>query len=103
MIFNQIPSLYNLYALRWLDGVFQGQYLTSLSINYVAINKDLEKSPLQLYWINNGNRTEWSPIRSVIIQVLEKIGPPHSGSPICLITSMITDRIVRTTLSPVSN
>ena len=27
-------------ALRWLDTVFQGQYLPSLSINYVAINKD---------------------------------------------------------------
>ena len=42
---------------------------------------------------HNGNRTEWSPIRSVIIQVINKIGRPHSGSPICLITSMITDRI----------
>ena len=29
--------------LRWLDTVFQGQYLPSLSINYVAINKVLEK------------------------------------------------------------
>ena len=28
--------------LRWLDTVFQGQYLPSLSINNVAINKDLE-------------------------------------------------------------
>ena len=43
--------------------------------------------------INNGNRTEWSPIRSVIIRVINKIGQPHSGNPICLITSMITDRI----------
>ena len=42
---------------------------------------------------SNGNRTEWSPIRSVIIQVINKIGRPRSGSPICLITSMITDRI----------
>ena len=25
--------------VRWLDTVFQGQYLPSLSINYVAINK----------------------------------------------------------------
>ena len=33
--------------------------------------------------ISNGNRTEWSPIRSVIIRV------------ICLITSMIADRIGR--------
>ena len=28
--------------LRWLGGVFQGQYLPSFSINYVAINKYLE-------------------------------------------------------------
>ena len=41
----------------------------------------------------NGNRTEWSPIRSVIIRVINKIGRPRSESPICLITSMITDRI----------
>ena len=40
--------------------------------------------------INNGNGTEWSPIWSVIIRVINK-----SGSPICLITSMITDRIGR--------
>ena len=35
--------------LRWLDTVFQGQYLPSLSINYVAINRVLEKLPPQLY------------------------------------------------------
>ena len=35
--------------------------------------------------VSNGNRTEWSPIRSVIIRVINKIGP------ICLMTSMITD------------
>ena len=28
--------------LRWLDTVFQGQYLPSLRIKNVAINKDLE-------------------------------------------------------------
>ena len=33
--------------------------------------------------LNNGNRTEWSPIRSVIIRVINKIGRPRSGSPIC--------------------
>ena len=32
--------------------------------------------------ISNGNRTEWSPIRSVIIRVINKIRRPHSGSPI---------------------
>ena len=45
--------------------------------------------------ISNGNRTEWSPVRSVIIRVINKIGRPRSGSPFCIITSMITDRIGR--------
>ena len=36
-------------SLRWLDTVFQGQYLPRLSVNYVAINKDLEKLTPQLY------------------------------------------------------
>ena len=35
--------------LRWLDIVFQGQYLPSLNVNCVAINKDLEKLTPQLY------------------------------------------------------
>ena len=38
-------------VLRWLDIVFQGQYLPSLSINYVAINNVLEKLPPQLYYV----------------------------------------------------
>ena len=42
-----------------------------------------------------GKRTEWSPNRSVIIRVINKIVRPRSGSPICLIRSMITDRIGR--------
>ena len=45
--------------------------------------------------LSNGNRTEWSIIRSVIMRVINKIGRPRGGSPICLITSMITDRIGR--------
>ena len=36
-------------GLRWLDTVFQGPYLPSLNINYLAINKDLERLPPQLY------------------------------------------------------
>ena len=35
--------------------------------------------------IINGNRTEWSLIRSVIMQVINKIGPLRSGSPIYLV------------------
>ena len=36
-----------------------------------------------------------SNIRSVIIRVINKIRRPRSGSPICIITSMITDQIGR--------
>ena len=43
--------------------------------------------------ISDGNRTEWIPIRSATILVINKIGRARRGSPICLITSMITDRI----------
>ena len=42
---------------------------------------------------SNGNRIEWSPIRSVTIGVINRIGRPRSGSPICFFKSMITDRI----------
>ena len=35
--------------LRWLDRIFQGQYLPSFSINYVAINEGLKKLSPQLY------------------------------------------------------
>ena len=44
-----------------------------------------------LIWLN---RTEWSPLWSVIIWVINIIRRPHSGSLICLITSMITDLIL---------
>ena len=35
--------------------------------------------------IHNGNRTEWNPIRSVIIRVTNKIGRTRNGSPIILV------------------
>ena len=34
-----------------------------------------------LVMINNGNRTEWSPVRSVIIPVINKIVPRVGGVP----------------------
>ena len=40
------------YALRWLDWIFWGWYLPSLSINYVGMSKDIEKRLPQLsYYI----------------------------------------------------
>ena len=68
--------------------------ITIIIINH-NYNKIVKSDWLSTALICNGNRTEWSPIRSVIIRVINKIGRPRSGSPICLITSMITDRIGR--------
>ena len=42
---NAGRTLLDMSKLRWLDTVFQGQYRPSLSINYVTINKVLEKLP----------------------------------------------------------
>ena len=54
--------------------------------DYLKSNSDEEPPILEaplVEAINNGNRTEWSPIRSVILRVINKIGRPRSGSPIC--------------------
>ena len=90
-------------------------FLFSFKVN---CNRKIQKTNKQLYFvinarpigsrlsessINNGNRTSCRPIRSVIIRVINKTGRPRSGSPICLITSMITDRIGRhEVLSPIN-
>ena len=55
-------------------------------------------SSVDNYRILPVNRASCRPIRSVIMQVINKIGRPRSGSLICLITSMITDRIRRSLL-----
>ena len=38
-------------TLRWLDWIFWGWYLPTLSINYVCMSKDMEKRLPQLYYI----------------------------------------------------
>ena len=37
--------------LRWLDWIFLGRYLPSLSLNYVGMSKDIEKRLPQRYYI----------------------------------------------------
>ena len=39
------------WELRWLDWIFLGGCLPSLSINYVGMSKDMEKKLPQLYYI----------------------------------------------------
>ena len=78
------PFLWSLEGHRWPENIIAVFNLFSV----------LETSRFNLKnEVFNGNRTEWSPIRSVIIWVINKIGRPRSRSPICLIMSMITDQI----------
>ena len=44
-------ALHGHHALRWLDWIFWWGYLPSLSINYVATSKDMEKRLPQLYYV----------------------------------------------------
>ena len=47
----QQVTLLVLPDLRWLDWIFFRGYLPSLSINYVAMSKDMGKRLPQLYYI----------------------------------------------------
>ena len=38
-------------TLRWLDWIFLGGYLPSLSIKYIGMSKDMGKKLPQLYYI----------------------------------------------------
>ena len=44
-------SVKSIIVLRWLDWIFWGWYLPTLSINYVGMSKDMEKRLPQLYYI----------------------------------------------------
>ena len=62
---------------RWL-----GDCPISAQIRLVITNQVWEYY-FVIVLINNGNRTQWSSIWSVIIRVINKIRWPRSGSPIC--------------------
>ena len=67
--------------------------VTSRATNLLILRKWCGFGKPNHYFICNGNRTEWSPIRSVIILVIKQSGLPPHGRPILLITRMIRDRI----------
>ena len=48
---NQLRTTYFCDLLRWLDWIYLGRYLPSLSLNYVDMSKDIEKRLPQLYYI----------------------------------------------------
>ena len=54
-----------------------------ITITVVVRNVMMIIITMTILMINKGNRTEWSPLRSVIIREISKIGQPQSRSPIC--------------------
>ena len=71
----------------WLLQLFDYSQLSNYSCTERLVKKNTAYAPITFEWIVmvivSGNRSEWSPIRSVIIRVINKIGGPRSGSPIC--------------------
>ena len=51
-------------VLRWLDWIFLGRYLPSLSLNYVGMSKDIEKRLPQLYYIKMKISYVWVLLQS---------------------------------------
>ena len=69
-------------TIRWRANIEQKPYGASL-IYCLSDLWCLYFGVTPAFYFNNGNRTEWSPIRFAIIWVINKIGRPRSGSPIC--------------------
>ena len=79
-------------------GIVTFDLIGLLPTNYIIIKLQGHTEVYEeMFDVSNGNRTEWSLIRSVIIRVINKNGRPRSGIPICLITSMINIKIAKTT------
>ena len=90
-------------VINWCKLVLELSDSTVLLLKNDMIDRHLSYSTIPVYLvprgnrlINSGKRTEWSPIRSVIIRVITK-----SRESNLLIMSMITDRH-RTTRSPLN-
>ena len=79
------------------QGTVYSQEIDSTQTNHIRLGSK------QYYFsgINNGKRTEWSLIRSVIIRVITKLDDREVGVQF-VITSMITDWH-QTTWSPITN
>ena len=48
--YKNLSSGFKIIRLRWLDWIFLGGYLPSLSLNCVGMSKDMEKRLPQLYY-----------------------------------------------------
>ena len=95
---SQLSNHLTRYFLHFSDDKFkkihdilmvhtQFSYPLDISVTFNC-KKNLPNSAKHKITINtqhtyNGNRTKWSPIQSEFVWVINKIGWPQSGSPIC--------------------
>ena len=90
-------SVFLLYGLKnWGGGGWKGFPGPSPCLGIAKTNRIIVPARASSTWtlISNGNRTEWSPIRSVIIRVITKSDDRAAGVRFAIM-SMITDRIGR--------
>ena len=77
-------SYYYHYYFHFYDLLFFIAIIIIITIIIIIISKHkYNPNAYRVSLINNGNRIEWNPIQSVIIQVINKIGQLQNGSPIC--------------------
>ena len=62
-----------------LDSVFVISGIIKVSVSVISLSLRLRLITLTSALISNGNRTEWSPIRSVIIRVIIKSDDRAAG------------------------
>ena len=90
--------------LRWLDTVFQGQYLPSLSINNVAINKDLEIKIASTVVLDNDEFLLWSGLQwHRSCHGNEMVSPPILLAAVFLNTWNCSSKIVHGSFSEICN
>ena len=70
---------FNYRAINTTPFIFK--YLAIYRATPLILKNDQFRTEEIAPMINNDNRTEWSPIRSVIIKMIDKIGRPRSGVP----------------------
>ena len=92
VISHQLHDLWLVDLAEWayydcLLQLFDYSQLSNYNCTERLVKKNTAYAPITfeiiVIVIVSDYRSEWSPIRSVIIRVINKIGGPRSGSPIC--------------------
>ena len=75
-LINMVGSKNTIGLFKWRLGRHHNRTSRQLQVEFFKKNGTRKVQTI----LTNGDSMEWSPIRSVIIQVINKIGRPRSGS-----------------------